>query len=84
MLRHRQYRLSDDAREQLRELVSSGLQRELVPSNAWLVRNIIERAIRRQALRLVQRGEVNRDELMLITSAELEGLRPDEGMPDPW
>lgn len=84
MLSKRQYRLSDEARVELGQLLKAGLQREPVPSNARLVRNLIERSIRRQALRLVRQTSATRDELMLITKAELEGISPHEGMPDPW
>jgi stage V sporulation protein K len=38
-----------------------------------LVRNLIERAIRRQALRLVDRKQLTREELMLIRREDIEG-----------
>jgi len=84
MLRKRQYQLNDEARAQLSQLLKARAAREPIPSNARLVRNIIERCIRRQALRLVRQTDATRDELMLITRDELEGIGPDEGMPDPW
>ena len=40
--------------------------------NARMVRNIIERAIRRQAVRLVRRPHVSRNDLVLITEADIE------------
>ncbi|MEW6522069.1 MAG: AAA family ATPase [Bacillota bacterium] len=84
ILKRRQYRLSEEARQQLSLLLKAGIQREPVPSNARLVRNIIERSIRRQALRLLHQADATREDLMLITKEELEGIKPDEGMLDPW
>ena len=53
------------------------LSRNLGPNsehsgNARLVRNIIERAIRRQATRLVDRKQLTREELMLIRREDIE------------
>ncbi len=42
-----------------------------IPPNARLVRNLIERAIRRQAVRLYDKVKVNRDDLMLIVSIDI-------------
>lgn len=67
MLAERQYCLSGDARDflarYLGELVSA---KKSNFSNARMVRNLLERAIRRQALRLVASGQNSREELMLI------------------
>ncbi len=77
MLRERQYRLTPEALEYLSDyLKTKSGEKSVNFSNARLVRNIIERAIRRQALRLVGRNSCSRDELMLIGS---EDLIPGEG-----
>jgi stage V sporulation protein K len=44
---------------------------ETVPSNARLVRNLIEKAMRRQAVRLVRDRSFARLDLVLITAGEL-------------
>ncbi|MGE5653356.1 MAG: AAA family ATPase, partial [Bacillota bacterium] len=40
-------------------------------ANARLVRNIIERGIRRQAVRLVKKGQLTRDELINIHAIDV-------------
>jgi stage V sporulation protein K len=42
-----------------------------VPANARLVRNFIEKAIRRQAVRLLRDKSFTKQDLMLLTSSEL-------------
>jgi len=70
MCAQRQYRLSQQSRIYLAQV--------FVPrpgehyGNARTVRNIIERAIRRQALRLILKPVTTRDELMLIEPADLQ------------
>ncbi|MDF2630679.1 MAG: spoVK [Symbiobacteriaceae bacterium] len=73
MWRKRQYELTYDARTALRQM----LQTELVltggdEGNARAVRNLMERSLRCQALRLVGRADLTREELMTITRADLE------------
>jgi len=76
MLEKRQYRLTKEARTRLwEELVR---QRRLPfgdenAGNARLVRNLIERAVRRQALRLVGRDHVSRSELLTIEAEDVGG-----------
>ncbi len=79
MLERRQYRLSPAARQALARLLEqrTGPAQENL-GNARMVRNLIERAIRRQATRLVRRSSLTREELMLI---EEEDLRPDPDDP---
>jgi stage V sporulation protein K len=70
----RQYQLAEEARGRLRDLlVAAGLQGQLGSGNARLVRNVVERAIRRQAVRLVRLGPsaTRREELMLLTAEDL-------------
>lgn len=71
-LAERDYCLSPSAREELlRQLqVAHNLRHT---GNARLVRNIIERAIRRQAVRLSSQKNLSRDQLMLIEQVDLQG-----------
>ncbi|MDK2855590.1 MAG: stage sporulation protein [Bacillota bacterium] len=71
-LAERDYYLSVSAREELmRQLqVAHNLRHS---GNARLVRNIIERAIRRQAVRLSGQKNLSRDQLMIIERVDLEG-----------
>lgn len=77
MLAERQYVLAPEAAAELEKI----LRREVLfghryNGNARMVRNIIERAIRRQALRLVNKNRnLSRRELMYIEKEDL--LRPD-------
>ncbi len=67
MLANRQYRLTVDARLELRRILSDQLLHGHEHSgNARLVRNIIEKSIRRQAVRLFKKVEVSRDDLLTI------------------
>ncbi|MGE5543228.1 MAG: stage V sporulation protein K, partial [Bacillota bacterium] len=67
----RQYTLTPGAREALELYLARCLTTETVPANARLVRNLVEKAIRKQALRLMAVGETTRDDLMTITAAEI-------------
>ncbi|MGI6406981.1 MAG: AAA family ATPase [Syntrophaceticus sp.] len=73
MLKQRQYRLLPEARTVLRKILeeknSLGSENE---GNARLVRNLIEKAIRRQAVRLVKRRHLTREELMLIRPEDFD------------
>ena len=77
MAAQRQYRLDAAAEQRLREIL-----RGLPPGfgeragNARTVRNLIERAIRRQAVRLVDRPRAGRDELMRLTAADFDPPAP--------
>lgn len=72
MLKKRQYHLSPDARKELwiilEQQVGKGSRYE---GNARLVRNLIEKAIRRQAVRLVKQPRLTREELMTIKPEDL-------------
>ncbi len=75
MLARRQYSLTPAARQTLRSRLAR--YRHLPygdenAGNARLVRNIIEKAMRRQALRLVGRSAVSRVELETIEAQDLE------------
>jgi stage V sporulation protein K len=74
MLQMRQYKLSADGQAALRrQLIAASLNGELTSGNARLVRNIIERAIRKQAVRLVESGKLSREQLMEIREKDLTG-----------
>jgi len=76
MLGQRQYELTDGARRALRRIIElkSGKGHEH-SGNARLVRNIIEKSMRRQAVRLVNKSEITREDLILIEEADIEGVR---------
>ncbi|MGI6604200.1 MAG: AAA family ATPase, partial [bacterium] len=71
-LAERDYYLTPGAREELARqlLVTQSLRHS---GNARLVRNIIERAMRRQAVRLSTQPNPSRDQLMAIERVDLEG-----------
>ncbi|NPV26039.1 MAG: stage V sporulation protein K [Firmicutes bacterium] len=73
MLTNRQYWLTSEAKATLKQILekNTGLGHEH-SGNARLVRNLIERAIRRQAVRLINQKEVTRDDLVLIRSDDFE------------
>lgn len=74
MLQQRQYFLSRGAREEFRFVIEKEHKRHEHSGNARLVRNLIERAIRRQAVRLLQKNcELSRDDLMVIKREDFEG-----------
>lgn len=73
MLRQREYRLSHEANIKIRHFLRDSLQgagrRNF--SNARMVRNIIERAIRLHAVRLLDREHPSREDLMRIEPDDL-------------
>lgn len=74
MLKKRQYWLVEDAVEELEKILRRAiLQGQHRSGNARLVRNLIEKAIRRQAVRLVKQPWVSREDLMMIKKADLIG-----------
>ncbi len=76
MLYKRQYKLSPAAREALKRIIELKTGRGHEHSgNARLVRNLIEKAMRRQAVRLVDKKEISKDDLMLITAEDIEDAR---------
>lgn len=71
MLKNRDYRIDPEARALLARVIAEKTAAETVPSNARMVRNLIEKAIRRQAVRLVRDRSFSRHDLILITHREL-------------
>jgi len=74
MLKQRQYVLSNGAREELRFIIEKERKLHEHSGNARMVRNLIERAIRRQAVRLMKKNcELSRSDLMSIVREDLGG-----------
>lgn len=73
MWRERQYELSPDAQTALGWLLEDeGWPAGGECGNARAIRNLVERSLRCQALRLVGRAQLSREELITITRADLE------------
>lgn len=73
MLSGRQYKMDSVARQFLKEILEYRLNHSnLNDGNARLVRNLIERAIRKQAMRLVRTDKLEREDLLTITNKDLE------------
>ncbi|GMB09727.1 stage V sporulation protein K [Thermolongibacillus altinsuensis] len=73
MLHTREYEFTQDAerklREHIEEMLLLGAERKF--SNGRYVRNLIEKAIRKQAVRLLHEGRYDKKELMLIRERDL-------------
>lgn len=73
MLKKRQYALSPGAKDVLKRILELRTGRGYEHyGNARLVRNLIEKAMRRQAVRLVNLDQVTREDLILIIEQDLE------------
>lgn len=73
MVQKRQYKLTPAAREAITvQLRNKAEGQSMNFGNARVVRNIVEKAIRRQAVRLVQKKYMTRDELMLLEREDIE------------
>ncbi|MGI5838300.1 MAG: AAA family ATPase [bacterium] len=73
MVQKRQYKLSAAAKEAITSrLTNNGAGSAANFGNARVVRNLVEKAIRRQAVRLVRKKYVTRDELMLLEREDIE------------
>ncbi len=73
MLTKRQYKLSEDGKRELERLLAEKLAKSHEHSgNARLVRNLIEKALRQQAVRLVGESSLSREELILITAIDVK------------
>lgn len=70
MTKNRQYVLTDSAKRKIMKvLINDNTTREI--GNARLVRNIIERAIRKQAVRVINKKTITKDDLMIIDSIDI-------------
>jgi len=73
MWQKRQYELTPDARVCLRQMLqTTALTTGGDEGNGRAVRNLMERSLRCQALRLVGRADLTRDDLVAVTRADLE------------
>lgn len=79
MVARRQYRLSEGAKQELLGILSRLPFGTELNGNARTVRNIIENAIRKQAVRLVKKStKITRDELMVIEAEDIRSSTDDE------
>jgi stage V sporulation protein K len=72
MLNQRQYRLTTEAKVLLKTTLEKTALGHEHSGNARMVRNLIEKAIRLQAVRLLENNLVSRDDLILINSEDIE------------
>lgn len=73
MLNQRQYVLAPQARDELKKILENQTRSHEHSGNARLVRNLIERAMRIQAVRLVGSKQISRQDLMTISKEDLSG-----------
>jgi stage V sporulation protein K len=82
MAEEREYRLSRGARQHLHRFLEEVNTKTLNFSNARLVRNLMEKAIRRQASRLVQAHCPSREQLLSLEEVDFSwdsGEEPEDG-----
>ncbi|MDI6879360.1 MAG: AAA family ATPase [Desulfitobacteriaceae bacterium] len=77
MFRQRQYELTPEAYEALRRILLGLVHTHPYAGNARLIRNLVERTIRKQAVRLFQRPNSTRDELIQILPADFDWEEPE-------
>lgn len=71
MLTDRDYRLTDEARKKLKNhLLTKSQSQPTTFSNGRYVRNIIEKAIRQQAIRLLREGQYDKDSLLTLRAID--------------
>lgn len=67
MVGKRQYRLSVDAKKKIISIIERKIEtNDYRMGNARLVRNIVETAIRKQAVRLISKKYISRDDLIIL------------------
>ena len=71
MFKTRQYELTAEAREALRLQLNHLLSSHPYAGNARLVRNLVEKTVRKQAVRLFQKPSSSREELIQIMPADI-------------
>lgn len=71
MANKRQYKLSNNAIVKLKKILTED-NNSYNSGNARLVRNIIERSIRKQALRLKKQAYITKDDLILLREVDIE------------
>lgn len=78
MVTKRQYQLTKEAKQELEiYLQNSNLKNQLNCGNARFVRNIVEKAIRQQALRLINNPAPTRNDLILLDRNDILGAFDD-------
>lgn len=75
MLSEREYCLSDGAREALAQTLQEKSKGRARSGNARTVRNLLERAMRVQALRIVYQETLSRKDVMTLTDRDFEGIQ---------
>ncbi|WP_353947750.1 AAA family ATPase [Sporolactobacillus sp. Y61] len=86
MISEREYRMTNEAEKRLsRHLYKAAIHHDSEFSNGRYVRNLIEKMIRQQAVRLVREGTFDRESLMTIRACDLvmddDRLLPETGEP---
>lgn len=71
MFKTRQYELTPEAREELRIHLNNLLNSHPYAGNARLVRNLVEKTVRKQAVRLFQKPNSSREELIQILPEDI-------------
>ncbi|EGW40259.1 AAA family ATPase [Desulfosporosinus sp. OT] len=71
MFKTRQYELTPEAREALRFQLNNLLNTHPYAGNARLVRNLVEKTVRKQAVRLFQKPSSSREELIQILPVDI-------------
>ncbi len=72
MLNKRQYEFTPGSKTLCRKILQKKIAEHPYSGNARMVRNIIEKTIRKQAVRLYQQVNLSREDLMCITEIDLE------------
>lgn len=73
MVKEREYMFSLGAKEKLRHHLNTEMQKKDHPfGNARYVRNMVEQSIRHQAVRLLHKSLLNREELMTLQREDLQ------------
>lgn len=75
MIKQRQYEFSSGARDELRVILERQARNHEHSGNARLVRNLIEKAMRQQAVRLLKKDSVCREDLITINREDMEKAR---------
>jgi stage V sporulation protein K len=70
MVKNRQYKLTESAKKKLMKiLIKNDTSREM--GNARMVRNLIEKAIRKQAVRVLNKVNITKEDLITIDSIDI-------------
>lgn len=79
MVNSRQYKLSPDAKRKITSILDKKVNsNDCIMGNARLVRNIVEAAIRKQAVRLIRKKDISREDLITLKGEDFiyeEGIQ---------